>query len=242
MAKSSLDTTDRQPLLLWLIFTGVCVFAAILLWHFGLIRLMVESDRTYISSVIVLFYLVTTLHCLWSIVAVSREDAVARQAALPGAPPAHAGSHASPGLIGDFLSELAEKATLGGSHRPDPTALLRSLATRLRAPNRFGDFASDTLMKLGLVGTIIGFIIMLAPIATLDTADRGAIKVSMNLMSGGMAVAMYTTLAGLVGSILVKIQYYMLEDATARLFLRAVALGDAGVAPSSREIATDARP
>jgi uncharacterized lipoprotein YmbA len=43
-------------------------------------------------------------------------------------------------------------------------------------------------------------------------------------MSDGMAVAMYTTLAGLVGSILIKIQYYMLDDATAQLFNRAVNL------------------
>ena len=40
-------------------------------------------------------------------------------------------------------------------------------------------------------------------------------KSSMGLMSDGMAVAMYTTLAGLVGSILLKIQYYMLDAATA---------------------------
>ena len=33
----------------------------------------------------------------------------------------------------------------------------------------------------------------------------------MTMMSDGMAVAMYTTLAGLVGSILIKIQYYFLE-------------------------------
>ena len=39
-------------------------------------------------------------------------------------------------------------------------------------------------------------------------------KSSMGLMSDGMAVAMYTTLAGLVGSILVKIQYYVLDAAT----------------------------
>ena len=37
-------------------------------------------------------------------------------------------------------------------------------------------------------------------------------KSSMGLMSDGMAVAMYTTLAGLVGSILLKIQYYMLDN------------------------------
>src|SRR6185312_3487237 len=108
--------------------------------------------------------------------------------------------------------------------RLDQTLLLRSLADRLRGSNHFGSFASDTLMKLGLLGTIIGFIMMLAPVASLDADNHGALKSSMTLMSDGMAVAMYTTLAGLVGSILIKIQYYMLDDATARLFNRAVNL------------------
>ena len=73
-------------------------------------------------------------------------------------------------------------------------------------------------MKLGLLGTIIGFILMLAPIAGLDAADRASVKSSMGLMSDGMAVAMYTTLSGLIGSILVQTQYYMLDEATAKLF------------------------
>jgi uncharacterized membrane protein YbjE (DUF340 family) len=65
---------------------------------------------------------------------------------------------------------------------------------------------------------------MLAPIAGLDAANQGALKSSMSLMSDGMAVAMYTTLSGLVGSILVKIQYHMLDGATARLFVFATDL------------------
>jgi len=242
MAKLPLETTDRRPLLLWMIFSGVSAFATVLLWHFGLFRRMVEADRSYLSSVIVLLYLVTTLHCLWRLVVVSREGDAARRAVAHGETVATAGSPVPRGLIGEFVRALAAKAALAPMRRPDPTALLRNLATRLRGPNRFGDFASDTLMKLGLVGTIIGFIMMLAPIATLDTADRGAIKVSMNLMSDGMAVAMYTTLAGLVASILVKIQYYMLEDATARLFLLAVSLGDTWPSSPEGEVATDLRP
>jgi hypothetical protein len=47
--------------------------------------------------------------------------------------------------------------------RIDQTLLLRTLADRLRGSNGLGAFISDTLMKLGLLGTIIGFIIMLAP-------------------------------------------------------------------------------
>ena len=57
------DTPERGPLLLWMIFTGLSVFAAVLLWRYGLIRLMVVSDRTYISTLIGILYIVTCGHC-----------------------------------------------------------------------------------------------------------------------------------------------------------------------------------
>lgn len=220
--------TSRAPLLHWMIFTGVSVFAAVLLWHYGLIQLMIVSDRTQISSLIALLYIGASLHCLWRTIVVSREGDAAKQAAARvvayGRRLALADGDLEPpsgfpdGLVTSHIRNLAAKAKLQGKSRLDQTLLLRSLAGQLRGSNHFGSFASDTLMKLGLLGTIIGFIMMLAPIAGLDAANRGALKSSMTLMGDGMAVAMYTTLAGLVGSILLKIQYYMLEDATARLF------------------------
>jgi hypothetical protein len=42
---------------------------------------------------------------------------------------------------------------------------------------------------------------------------------------------MYTTLAGLVGSILVRIQYYMLDAATQKVFSDAVVLTETYVTP-----------
>lgn len=225
---------NRAPLLHWMIFSGVSVFVAVLLWHYGLIQLMVVSDRTQISSLIALLYMGASLHCLWRTLVVSREGEAAKQAASRvvayGRRLASADGDLEPpsglpeGLVSSHIRNLAAKAKLQGASRLDQTLLLRSLAGQLRGSNHFGSFASDTLMKLGLLGTIIGFIMMLAPIAGLDAANRGALKSSMTLMGDGMAVAMYTTLAGLVGSILLKIQYYMLEDATARLFNFAVNL------------------
>jgi hypothetical protein len=231
------SAADRAPLLRWLIFTGATVFAAILLWRYGLIRLMVVSDRTYLSSVIALIYVGASLHCLWRTIVVSREgDAGQRVAArieMGGPDVGVADSPAAPdGLIADHIRDLALKARTQGRGRLDQTLLLRSLADRLRGSNGFGSFASDTLMKLGLLGTIIGFIIMLAPIAGLDVSDKSVLKSSMGLMSDGMAVAMYTTLAGLVGSILLKIQYYMLDGATAKVFSRAVTLTETRVVPA----------
>jgi hypothetical protein len=123
-----------------------------------------------------------------------------------------------PGQVTDHIRNLILKARLQGHHRLDQTLLLRGLADALRGPNQLGSFASDALLKLGLLGTIVGFILMLAPIAGLDAADRVSVKSSMGLMSDGMAVAMYTTLTGLVGSILLQTQYYLLDEATAKLF------------------------
>jgi hypothetical protein len=237
-----LHADARKPLQHWLIFTGVSVFGFVLLWWFGLLGRMVAADRTHISLAIVVLYVGTSLHCLWRTVAVSREDDAARRAAriiaggrgisvAGGAVEVEGSGRLPEGQVAGHIRDLALKAQAQGARLLDQTLLLRGLATRLRGSNGFGAFASDTLMKLGLVGTIIGFIVMLAPIANLDTADRGAIKSSMGLMSDGMAIAMYTTLAGLVGSILVRIQYYMLDEATGKLFAYAVRLTEVHVVP-----------
>src|SRR5258708_8207623 len=156
------------------------------------------------------------MQCLWRTIVISREgDAARRGGALietgsglgvDGDTIVVAGlGRLPPCLVSEHIHDLAVKAHLQGPRRLDQTLLLRGLAGPLRGSNQFGAFASDTLMKLRLLGTIIGFIMMLAPIAGLDPSDRGAIKSSMNLMSDGMAVSMYTTLARPVGSILVRI-------------------------------------
>ena len=240
MARSS---ADRAPLLRWLIFTGATVFAGVLLWRYGLLARMIAADRTYISSVIGVLYIGASLHCLWRTFAIAREGEQERKAeTMIEAAGANAivlddgsveGQGPLPsGFVSAHIRDLALKARAQGARRLDQTLLLRSLADRLRGSNGFGGFASDTLIKLGLLGTIIGFIIMLAPIAGLDASDKTTMKASMGVMSDGMAVAMYTTLAGLVGSILLKIQYYMLDSATSALFSRAVRLTETRVVPA----------
>ena len=236
------ESPERGPLLLWMIFTGLSMFAAVVLWRYGFVHMMVASDRTYLSSVIAALYVLTCVHCFWRTRRISREADLARRcrAILTGPDRARAlqpdAQLLPSGLVPDHIRSLVTKAETQGAGRQgagriDQTLLLRTLADRLRGSNGFGAFASDTLMKLGLLGTIIGFIIMLAPIAGLDVGDKLAMKSSMGLMSDGMAVAMYTTLAGLVGSILVRIQYYMLDTATQRVFSDAVMLTETRVTP-----------
>lgn len=75
-----------------------------------------------------------------------------------------------------------------------------------------GWFAADLCLKIGLLGTIVGFILMLSPIRNLTAFDPTNLQNALKAMSGGMAVALYTTLAGLTCHILLRLQFQLLAD------------------------------
>lgn len=227
---SDAEVRDFFPLLRWLIFTGVTVFCFALAWHYGLIQLMLTADTSKISFVILVLYALTTVHCFYQVLSISREINKAHRAQgliergvqgyrVVGARVfAGDGIEVEPGHLAQHVRNLVLKAEHQGKQRLDQTLLLRGYADTLRSPLQFGSYAGDSVLKLGLLGTIVGFILMLIPIGGLDTFDAATMKSSMRLMGDGMAVAMYTTLAGLVGSILIKAQYYILDDSIAYLF------------------------
>src|ERR1700729_1592880 len=78
-ALPGMDTPERRTVVGWMIFPRLSIFAVVLLWRYGLIRLMVTSDRTYISSAIAALYLITSCHCLWRTWAIAREGEAARR-------------------------------------------------------------------------------------------------------------------------------------------------------------------
>ena len=75
-----------------------------------------------------------------------------------------------------------------------------------------GFFVADILLKLGLVGTVIGFIIMLSSLSTIDEMNLSKMNNLLLSMSSGMKVALYTTLSGLICSILLTIQNNYFEN------------------------------
>jgi hypothetical protein len=79
-----------------------------------------------------------------------------------------------------------------------------------------GWFAADSVLKIGLLGTIIGFILMLAPIGELTSFDASSLQSALAAMSAGMAVALYTTLTGLIANIILRFQFQFLADAMQR--------------------------
>ena len=225
-----IEARDYFPFLKWLILTGIVIFALALSWYFGLIQMLVKSDRSYISLVIFALYVATSLHCLWLILVISREINCARrvreqiEAGTEGysvkgeSVRLSNGEELVPCKITNHIRNLILKAGHQGNSRLDQSLLLRSLSDQLKGSQQLGWFVADVLLKLGLLGTVIGFILMLAPIGGINTFDVETMKSALTSMSSGMAVALFTTLAGLISGTLLKVQYYFLDDGTAYLF------------------------
>ena len=68
-----------------------------------------------------------------------------------------------------------------------------------------------------MVGTVIGFIMMLSGFANLDISEIDTVQTLIKELGTGMSTALYTTLAGLICSLLLKIQYFNLNQAVDRV-------------------------
>ena len=194
---STTRITAHKIFLKSLVLFGVISFVFAVLGTEGLLALVIESDRSRLSVVIILIYIIASVH--WLLIS---WDLSCQRVALELEGDAYEESR-----VAHFLRTLADAGT----------RQYEALADRLQNRHVVGHFIADALLKLGLLGTIIGFILMLLPVAQIEDFDTNLVQQLMVQMSAGMAVALYTTLAGLVTSTLLKLQYLLADNALSEL-------------------------
>ena len=74
-----------------------------------------------------------------------------------------------------------------------------------------GWFYSDVILSVGMVGTVIGFIMMLSGFSDINFENSEDVQSLMSSLGYGMSTALSTTLVGLVSSIMLKLQFFLLE-------------------------------
>ena len=178
----------RSSILMSLIF-----FAAFLIVDLGLLSLIIDSDKSKISIIIIFIYILATFHWFYNAFRLDKEI-----------------SDLDEPKNGTLMSSFLENnENLGSADRNIQLSLLEDELSNRHA---LGYLSVDILLKLGLTGTVIGFILMLLPIGQIQDFDPQILQKLLSTMSGGMAVALYTTLTGLVTSILLKFQYFILDS------------------------------
>ncbi|MEO0974728.1 MAG: MotA/TolQ/ExbB proton channel family protein, partial [Pseudomonadota bacterium] len=229
----------------WLAFTAIVAFAVYLALDLGIVQQLLRSDITRLSAIIVLLLIGGIAHGAWRALALSREldtlaDLMTRYRARRGQPPHAPAPPPAPANGIDALNSLAS-----ASHDEQPSSLvsayLGACASTLRrqakngqapavaanltevfhdrvhASYEFGWFITNLSIRLGLLGTVIGFILMLRSAVVIDTIEFATVQTLLSEMTSGMGVALNTTLVGLVVSALLSVQYLWLDYGAKRL-------------------------
>ena len=211
-------------LLYWMLLAAGVVVTAVVAWHLGFFRQLIDNDVSRLSSIIILVFLIASAHAAIALIRLSRGVEAVKGirsdpvAAAPGRQPDLMSDSTLTAELRQHINEL-----LRGRKHDDPylllrqTRLLESLKERIKAPVRLGWMLADLLIKLGLLGTVIGFILMLGAISEAESIDVSNIQPLLTDMGAGMRVALLTTLCGLVGGTLLGFQYFIVERAADEL-------------------------
>jgi len=241
-----LQDNPHYLLLVWLVVTGLIVFGLVVSWNEGLIAQLVHGDRSHICLVIGLLYGAATIHCASRVIFLSGElNHAATIAGQIATERGHGAIRPSNGkltvgggelprcVMTDYLVDVmnANHELLDNEAPQEQSNLSEALAERLKGAHELGWFVVDILLKLGLVGTIVGFILMLGSVANTASLDVNTMQKVLRQMSSGMGTALFTTLAGLIGSILLGLQYLLLDKGSDELLHRIIRVAEIDIKP-----------
>lgn len=178
-------------------------------WMQGWIETILQADGTRLTLVIVATFLAGLTYCAFKVWRITRElNCVRNYDPCEESWAAH------------YLAEV--------SGRRSGSRAITGSAFRLRitgwiAPVRH--FA-NSLVLLGLIGTVLGFVIALSGVDPEAVSDVSAISSIVSTLLAGMSVALYTTLVGAILNLWLMVNYHMLAAAALDLMISLVALGE----------------
>ena len=186
-----------------LMLTSMELFIWFYLEDVGLLYQLILSDKSGVSFLIIGFYGLVSLHFIYSSLVISRQfmEIEARSTTCRNV------------AINKYFDDMAAQPLSNERSQ----SLIDVLDIRLRSRYSFGFLIADLMMKLGLLGTVIGFIIMLGSLQDLNSVDISVMQKLLADMSNGMKIALYTTLTGMLAGIFLNAKYNFLDWATDHL-------------------------
>lgn len=101
--------------------------------------------------------------------------------------------------------------------RRDADVAAQLLSERSHGPHETAWWFAAAAIKLGLLGTVVGFIVMASQIGRMPSFDIDQVQNLLKQMTAGMAIALYTTLVGLIANLWLGLQLLLLDRVADRL-------------------------
>ena len=133
---------------------------------------------------------------------------------------ARAGEAARGSLVMRYVT--AVQGRTAGARAIAAGALRSKLASRIAVVRQI----AGSLVLLGLIGTVIGFIIALSGVDSTTAADVNSVGLMVSALIEGMSVALYTTLTGAVLNIWLMVNFNLLARGNIKLHAAIVSRGE----------------
>lgn len=197
----NIERGEQGLFLLWLAYMGLLVLAAWLLWNAGAWHRLMAADPTRLTLVIVLLFVGSSL---WA----------GRRAWLLG--------QQRQALDAGAVDPAAWSAAFLRS--ADRTNALLVLGERAHGPHEMAWWLNGIQLKLGLLGKVIGFSILALDLGQMQGFDPSQSAQLLKSLTGGLGIALLTTVTGLTGNILLGLQLMRLDRFADALVADALAL------------------
>jgi hypothetical protein len=175
----------------------------------GWVERLLAADRSYLSLVIFGVFMAGLGFCAYRVWQTSRDLNQAKSF-----DPLAASTTA------DYIAKLRGRS--GESRAIFASALRLRLTHRISAVRH----AAGSLVLLGLIGTVIGFIIALSGVDPERASDVKSIAPMVSTLIEGLSTALYTTLVGAVLNVWLMVNYRLLAGGTVKLINAMVEFGE----------------
>ena len=205
---------ERTPFQFLLLFRfsllNIIAFALLgAAWFQGFVELVMTADQTRLCVIIFLVFLVGLVYCGLRVWQTSREL----------------------NLLHDFDPLVPSKAAAYLAQirgRSDGSRAILSSAMRIKLSQRISGIRhiAGSLVLLGLVGTVVGFIIALSGVDPEKASDIESVSPMVSTLVAGLSTALYTTLVGAILNLWLMANYRLLAGGTAKLITGLIEFGE----------------
>ncbi|MEI6801079.1 MAG: MotA/TolQ/ExbB proton channel family protein [Pseudomonadota bacterium] len=221
-----------DAVLKWVLLVALITIGAVVSYDYGLLSYLFSADKSKITVLIAVLYLGFSAHSLWIIVELAREyrRALRIQSQLATATVLPKFKSAG-GLIDRYVADLVRSREHPSEIEGNAHLLIMSLGASFRRRTKIGTYGTDLLYKLGMLGTMVGFVMMLNSMGDLSNFDVDTLRGALQKMIAGMAVSLLTTIAGLIGGILLRLEYNIADALVTDLSQTTVSLTEVSLLP-----------
>lgn len=216
----------------WVLLMALIAIATVVAYDYGLLNYLFGADKSKITVLIAVLYVGFSGHCLWILLELSREYHRAMQikdllATATRVPDIAWGG----GLIDRYVADVIRSREHPSEVEGNAHLLIASLGASFRRRTKIGTYGTDLLYKLGMLGTMVGFVLMLNSMGDLSNFDVDTLRAALQQMIAGMAVSLLTTIAGLIGGILLRLEYNVADALVTDISQTAVSFTEVSLLP-----------